>query len=110
MKNAMTSKASVTGKTAATKLTLAVKGVHCAGCVATVEKNLKAQPGVADAVVNLTSERVLGAAPIIVLAISLAVLGLLHPVIAEITMATSSITVVGNANLLRRTQVKFAIK
>jgi len=31
MKNAMISKASVTGKTAATKLTLAVKGVHCAG-------------------------------------------------------------------------------
>jgi Cu+-exporting ATPase len=36
-------------------------------------------------------------------AIPAAVLGLLHPVIAEIAMATSSITVVTNANLLRRT-------
>ncbi len=36
-----------------------------------------------------------------VIAIPLAFLGLLHPVIAEIAMATSSITVVANANLLR---------
>jgi Cu+-exporting ATPase len=43
----------------AEKLTLEVKGMHCAGCVATVEKNLKAQPGVVDAVVNLTTERAL---------------------------------------------------
>jgi Cu+-exporting ATPase len=42
-----------------------------------------------------------------VLAIPLAVLGLLHPVIAEIAMASSSITVVSNANLLRRAKVKF---
>jgi Cu+-exporting ATPase len=42
-----------------------------------------------------------------VLAIPLAMLGLLHPVIAEIAMASSSITVVGNANLLRRAKVKF---
>lgn len=38
-------------------------------------------------------------------AIPLAILGLLHPVIAEIAMATSSITVVGNANLLRRVKI-----
>src|SRR3989338_7081309 len=36
------------------------------------------------------------------IAIPVAVLGLLHPVIAEIAMALSSITVVVNANLLRR--------
>ncbi|MFB6347396.1 MAG: heavy metal translocating P-type ATPase [bacterium] len=35
-------------------------------------------------------------------AIPAAILGLLHPVIAEIAMASSSITVVSNANLLRR--------
>ena len=39
------------------------------------------------------------------IAIPLAILGLLHPVIAEIAMATSSITVVGNANLLRRSKL-----
>jgi len=38
-------------------------------------------------------------------AIPLAAIGLLHPVIAEIAMATSSITVVGNANLLRRKKI-----
>jgi copper chaperone CopZ len=43
----------------AEKLTLEVKGMHCAGCVATVEKNLKAQPGVIEAAVNLTTERAL---------------------------------------------------
>jgi len=32
-------------------------------------------------------------------------LGLLHPIIAEIAMATSSISVVGNANLLRRKKI-----
>jgi len=37
-----------------------------------------------------------------VVAIPLAVSGLLHPVIAEIAMATSSVTVVLNANLLKR--------
>ena len=35
-------------------------------------------------------------------AIPLAVLGVLHPVIAEIAMASSSVTVVTNANLLKR--------
>ena len=39
------------------------------------------------------------------LAIPMAMLGLLHPVVAEIAMAASSITVVTNANLLRRVQL-----
>jgi Cu+-exporting ATPase len=38
--------------------------------------------------------------------IPFAILGLAHPVIAEIAMATSSITVVTNANLLRRTNIQ----
>ncbi len=38
-------------------------------------------------------------------AIPLAVIGILHPVVAEIAMATSSISVVANANLLRRADV-----
>jgi Cu+-exporting ATPase len=33
--------------------------------------------------------------------IPLAVIGWMHPVLAEIAMATSSVTVVGNANRLR---------
>jgi len=41
-----------------------------------------------------------------VVAIPLAVLGLLHPVIAEIAMASSSVTVVTNANLLKRVKLK----
>jgi Cu+-exporting ATPase len=40
-----------------------------------------------------------------VVMIPFAMLGLAHPVIAEIAMATSSITVVTNANLLRRTRI-----
>jgi Cu+-exporting ATPase len=40
-----------------------------------------------------------------VIMIPLAFLGLMHPVLAEIAMATSSITVVTNANLLRRANV-----
>ncbi|HEX9653522.1 MAG TPA: copper-translocating P-type ATPase, partial [bacterium] len=41
-----------------------------------------------------------------IVAIPLAVLGLLHPVIAEIAMASSSVTVVTNANLLKRVKLK----
>ncbi|MBD3388346.1 MAG: heavy metal translocating P-type ATPase [Candidatus Altiarchaeales archaeon] len=40
------------------------------------------------------------------IALPAAVLGLAHPVIAEIAMATSSITVVTNANMLRRAKIK----
>jgi Cu+-exporting ATPase len=40
-----------------------------------------------------------------VVMIPFAMLGLAHPVIAEIAMATSSITVVTNANLLRRARI-----
>lgn len=38
-------------------------------------------------------------------AMPLAIFGLLHPVIAELCMATSSVSVVTNANLLRRTKI-----
>lgn len=41
-----------------------------------------------------------------IVAIPIAVLGLLHPVIAEIAMATSSITVVTNANMLKKVNIK----
>ena len=40
-----------------------------------------------------------------IIAIPVAIAGLLHPVIAEIAMALSSITVVTNANLLRRKKI-----
>ena len=41
-----------------------------------------------------------------VVMIPLAMIGWMHPVLAEIAMATSSITVVGNANLLRREDIR----
>lgn len=41
-----------------------------------------------------------------VVAIPLAMLGLLHPIIAEIAMASSSITVITNANLLKRIKLQ----
>ena len=40
------------------ELTLAVTGMMCANCVATVERTLKKTDGVSDAVVNYASERV----------------------------------------------------
>ncbi len=39
-------------------------------------------------------------------AVPLAVLGLLHPLVAEAAMALSSVTVVGNANRLRRARIE----
>lgn len=42
-----------------------------------------------------------------VISIPLAALGLLHPVIAEAAMALSSVTVVTNANLLKRERIRF---
>jgi Cu+-exporting ATPase len=41
-----------------------------------------------------------------VIMIPLAIMGWMHPVLAEIAMATSSITVVTNANLLRRIDIR----
>jgi len=38
--------------------------------------------------------------------IPLAILGMMHPVLAEIAMATSSVIVVTNANLLRRVDIR----
>ena len=38
--------------------------------------------------------------------IPLAIIGWMHPVLAEIAMATSSVTVVTNANLLRRVNIQ----
>jgi P-type Cu+ transporter len=42
--------------------------------------------------------------------IPLAVAGMLHPVLAEIAMATSSVSVVANANLLRRVSIRPAYR
>jgi len=41
-----------------------------------------------------------------VVMIPLAVMGMMHPLLAEIAMATSSVTVVSNANLLRRVDIR----
>jgi Cu+-exporting ATPase len=45
-----------------------------------------------------------------IIAIPIAILGLLHPVISEMAMAGSSITVVSNANMLRKANVQPAYK
>ncbi len=37
---------------------LAVDGIHCAGCMTTIERSLKGEPGLVSARVNLTSKRV----------------------------------------------------
>jgi len=41
-----------------------------------------------------------------VVMIPLAIIGWMHPVLAEIAMATSSVTVVTNANTLRRVEIR----
>jgi len=41
-----------------------------------------------------------------IIAVPFTVLGLMHPVIAEIAMATSSVSVVANANMLRKIPIK----
>ena len=41
-----------------------------------------------------------------VVMIPLAIVGWMHPALAEIAMATSSVTVVTNANMLRRTEIR----
>ena len=40
-----------------TRLDFPVKGMHCAGCVAKVERALRGVEGVAEASVNLATER-----------------------------------------------------
>jgi len=45
-----------------------------------------------------------------VVMIPLAIIGWMHPVLAEIAMATSSITVVTNANMLRRVEIRPAYR
>ncbi len=45
-----------------------------------------------------------------VVMIPLAVVGWMHPVLAEIAMATSSVTVVTNANMLRRVEIRPAYR
>ena len=58
------------------KLFLSLPGIHCAGCITGVEKALMAQPGVADARVNLTLRRAtVEAAPEVTAAALAAALG-----------------------------------
>lgn len=39
------------------KITLPIKGMHCASCVMKIEKKLKSTEGVADAMVNIANEK-----------------------------------------------------
>lgn len=39
------------------KITLPIKGMHCASCVMKIEKKLKTTDGVTDAVVNIANEK-----------------------------------------------------
>lgn len=39
------------------KITLPIKGMHCASCVMKIEKGLKQCDGVSDAVVNIATEK-----------------------------------------------------
>lgn len=103
-----------------TAWTLPIEGMTCACCVARVEKALKKVPGVLSAEVNLATEKAQvtvrgdsGAAEALIAAVEkafihnvigvpLAAFGLLNPVVAGAAMALSSVSVVGNALLLRR--------
>jgi P-type Cu2+ transporter len=46
-----------TGANGTCEMSLAVEGVHCAGCMAKIERNLKAMPGVTIARLNFTNRR-----------------------------------------------------
>lgn len=50
----MTEKATLTSPE---KVTLPIEGMHCAGCVQSVEKTLKSTQGVISASVNLSTEK-----------------------------------------------------
>lgn len=39
------------------KITLPIKGMHCASCVMKIENGLKQSDGVSDAVVNIATEK-----------------------------------------------------
>ena len=78
------------------KVILQIEGLHCASCVQAVEKSLKGTAGVDETKVNLATEKAI--AQFNPAAVEKA--GLI--VIAETAMASSSITVVSNANLLKR--------
>lgn len=51
--------AAATDVPARARITLSIPGIHCAGCISTVENGLLRQPGIRSARVNLTLRRVL---------------------------------------------------